>query len=314
MTGDEVLAQIRGLRQWRAGEQRAPHKPLLLLLALGRLQRQGERLMLFDEAAEPLRRLLEQFGPPRRRQHPEYPFWRLRLDGQLWEIEGEDAVDATQAGDPKVSSLRRHDVRGGLSPQVAGLLLEDDQLFEQVVAVLLESHFPPSLHEDICTAAGLRVRTHIADQARRDPEFRIEVLRAYEYRCAMCGYDGRLDTVSVGLDAAHVQWWAYGGPDDIDNGIALCALHHRALDRGVVGVSLDHRVLVSRRFNGSGRARELVIDLSGKPLHAPQHGLPLPAAQYLSWHGTEVFSGEARTAAADVLAAEDRGPFGESHV
>ena len=310
LTGDEVLTQVRALRQWRSGGQRAPHKPLLLLLALGRLQRRRERLMSFEEAAEPLSRLLEQFGPARRRQRPEYPFWRLRLDGQLWEIEGEDLVETTQAGDPQLSSLRRPDVRGGFSPQVASLLLEDDELFERVVSALLESHFPPSLHEDICTTAGLQVRATVADQARRDPEFRMEVLRAYEYRCAMCGYDGRLDSVPVGLDAAHVQWWAYGGPDDIDNGIALCALHHRALDRGVVGVSLDHRVLVSRRFNGSGRARELVIDLAGKPLQAPQDGLPLLAAEYLTWHGAEVFSGEARTPAVDVLAAEDRAPFG----
>ena len=311
LTGEQVLAQVRGLRQWQSGEQRAPHKPLLLLLALGRLQGKGERLMPFEEAAAPLTRLLEQFGTPRRRQRPEYPFWRLRLDGELWEIEGEDLVETTQSGDPRLSSLRRQGVRGGLSPQVASLLVADDALFERVVAALLESHFPPSLHEDICLAAGLQVRMQVADQARRDPEFRIEVLRAYEYRCAMCGYDGRLDTVPVGLDAAHVQWWAYGGPDDLDNGLALCALHHRALDRGVVGISLDHRVLVSRRFHGSGRARELVIDLAGKPLHAPQQGLPLPAGEYLAWHGTEVFSGEARSPAVDVLAAEDRAPFGE---
>jgi putative restriction endonuclease len=309
LTHEEVLAQFRDIRQWRSGDHRAPHKPLLLLLALGRLQARGERLMSFEEAEEPLRRLLEQFGHPRRRQRPEYPFWRLRLDGDLWEIEGEDRVETTQSGDPLLTSLRGQGIRGGFSSGVAARLLEDPDLLERVAAALLENHFPPSLHEDICAAVGLRARMRISDQVRRDPEFRVEVLRAYEYRCAMCGYDGRLDTIPVGLDAAHVRWWAYGGPDTIDNGIALCALHHRALDRGVVSVSLDHRVIVSRRFNGSGRARELIIDLAGKPLHPPQHGLPVPAADHLAWHGTEVFNGEARTPAADARATEDRPPF-----
>lgn len=309
LTHDELLSQFRGIRQWQSGDHRAPHKPLLLLLALARLQGQGERLMSFEEAEAPLSRLLEQFGHPGRRQRPEYPFWRLRLDGELWEIEREDLVETTQSGDPLLTSLRGQGIRGGFSPRVAAMLLDDVDLQERVAAALLESHFPPSLHEDICVAVGLRTRMRIADQARRDPEFRVEVLRAYEYRCAMCGYDGRLDTIPVGLDAAHVRWWAYDGPDSIDNGIALCALHHRALDRGVVSVSLDHRVIVSRRFNGSGRARELIIDLAGKPLYPPQHGLPAPAADHLAWHGTEVFNGEARTATADTLAAEEHGHF-----
>lgn len=309
MTGDEVLAQVQAIRQWRAAEQRAPHKPLLLLLALGNLQTHGERLMTFEVVEAPLITLLEQFGPPRRRQRPEYPFWRLRLDGQLWEIDGEELVETTDSGDPKLDSLRNKDVRGGLSASVASLLTEDAELSARVVAALLESHFPASLHEDICVAAGLQLGTQAPEQARRDPEFRVSILRAYEYRCAMCGYDGRLDNVSVGLEAAHVRWWAYGGPDSIDNGLALCSLHHRALDRGVVGVSPDHRVLVSRRFTGGGRARRLVIDLAGKRLHAPQRGLPPPAANYLAWHSAEVFSGEARTSTGDVIAAEEPASF-----
>lgn len=309
LTGEQLLEQVRELRQWRSGEQRAAHKPLLLLLALGRLRGRGRRLLTFAEVERPLIRLLEQFGPPRDRHRPDYPFWRLRLDGELWEVDGEERVELTGAGDARVSDLRQPGVRAGWSSSAANLLLGDDELLEQVVSVLLVSHFPPSLHDELCAEVGLELRLRPVGRSRRDPEFRLEVLRAYEYRCAMCGYDGRLDTVPVGLDAAHVRWWAYGGPDAIDNGIALCALHHRALDRGVVGISLDHRVLVSRRFHGSGPARELVIDLAGRRLHPPQHGLPLPAAVHVDWHGREVFSGESRTPNVESRAAEDRAPF-----
>lgn len=36
----EVLTRLAGLRQYQRGGHRAPHKPLLVLLALGRLVRQ----------------------------------------------------------------------------------------------------------------------------------------------------------------------------------------------------------------------------------------------------------------------------------
>lgn len=315
VTGDDVLAQVGNLRQWRRGDQRAPHKPLLLLLALGRMQAGRDRLASFDEIAGPLRQLLEQFGPPRGTHRPQYPFWRLRLDGELWDVEGADQLAVTASGDPSLSTLRQPVVRGGLNPAVAHLLAEDQELFDRVVAALLHGHFPPSLHDDICSAVGLRVGPRpldpdTADRARRDPEFRVDVLRAYEYRCAMCGYDGRLDSVSVGLDAAHVRWWACDGPDTIDNGLALCALHHRALDRGIVGISSEHRIRVSRRFHGGARARALIIDLAGAPLRPPQAGLPSLAGEYLDWHSREVFSGNDRPLASQTLAAEAPTSYG----
>ena len=35
---EEVLRQIAALNVWKRGEERVPHKPLLILLALGRLR------------------------------------------------------------------------------------------------------------------------------------------------------------------------------------------------------------------------------------------------------------------------------------
>lgn len=309
MNDDEVLRRFSGIRQWRSREHRAPHKPLLLLLALGRLQAGEERLAPFAEVEEPLRRLLEQYGHPRGRQRPEYPFWRLGSDEGIWEVESSQPVEVTAAGDPRLSSLRRSDVRGGFAPEVAQALLSNSGLLERIAADLLTNQFPPSLHEDICDAVGLRTSLRIATRQRRDPEFRIEVLRAYEYRCAMCGYDGKLDTASVGLDAAHIRWWAYAGPDTIDNALALCALHHRALDRGVVGVGPDLRITVSRRLHGGGRARELIIDLAGAPLGRPQPGLPVPAIDYIGWHRSEVFQGDERAVVSTEAAAEGAGDF-----
>ena len=126
-------------------------------------------------------------------------------------------------------------------------------------------------------------------------DLRERVLVAYEYRCAMCGYDGRLGTDVVGLDAAHLRWWAFEGPDTIDNALCLCVFHHKLLDRGVIGVGDDHTVAVSAYFVGRGRAaEELVLRLVGRPLLEPQRGQPVPNRDHVAWHEAQVFRPPAR--------------------
>ena len=68
-----------------------------------------------------------------------------------------------------------------------------------------------------------------AKRALRAIGFRSRVLRAYGDSCAMCGVQLRL------LDAAHILPAAHpDSTDGTDNGVALCALHHRAFDRTLV--------------------------------------------------------------------------------
>jgi hypothetical protein len=78
----------------------------------------------------------------------------------------------------------------------------------------------------ICTAVNLDLAVLEAPQigqARvrrpRTSGFAEEVLRAYGYQCAMCGFDGRLGRNPVAIEAAHVRWYSQDGPDDIANAI-----------------------------------------------------------------------------------------------
>lgn len=303
---DEFLERLGALNQWSARGERAPHKPLLLLLALARLQQGDDRWIRFDGIEDPLRRLLEEFGPPRKSHHPEYPFWHLRSDG-LWVVENDEALSTIGSGsNPPITVLREEGV-GGFPEDVYQLLHQNPRFVAEAAQVVLDEHFPPSIHEDLLGAVGLDARM-AATKARRDPDFRRAVLRAYEYRCAMCGWDGQLETVAIGIDAAHVRWWAYGGPDELTNGLALCALHHRAFDRGVVGVGLDRCMTVSRLFRGSSTAKTLVLDLAGRPIADPQEGLPFPADEFLEWHQREVFKGDPRESSAG-MAAESTGDW-----
>jgi putative restriction endonuclease len=216
MNGAGILKRFDELSIWKQGDQHAPHKPLLVLYALGRWQR-GQTDVGFREAETDLTALLREFGPPRRSDHPEQLYWRLQRDG-VWTLHA-PAGPALRTGDdiPRVTALRAHDVRAEFSGDVQSALAAHPGLVAAIANRVLEQHFPESLHQDILNAVGLTLETTVT-RHKRDPAFRQRVLRAYEYRCAVCGFDVRLGSVSIALDAAHIRWHQAGGPDIESNG------------------------------------------------------------------------------------------------
>lgn len=295
----DVSSLFANINTWARKGQRAPHKPLLLLWMLARVQRGEGRLAEYREIAPALKRLLLDFGPSRKSWHPEYPFWRLQNDG-FWEVpEREEAIaaraSAKRTGDVPHSVLLKVDAHGGFDEAVFELLRGDRGLVNRLVGEILEAHFPESSHEAILDAVGMPwVAKGAAPRARRDPRFREVVLRGYEYRCAACGLDLRLGANVLGIEAAHVRWHSHGGPDELDNGLALCVLHHRALDRGAIGIDDDLRMLVSRDVVGSDAVADLIVSLHGRPLRTPQERLPTVRPEYARWHRKEVFRTPAR--------------------
>jgi putative restriction endonuclease len=192
------------------------------------------------------------------------------------------------------------DSTGNLPKDVADTLLADPLLVDQVVGILLEEHFPESLHEDIVQAVGLTLPGRaVVNQydprapivRRRDPRFRANVLRAYEHRCAVTGFQAALSGSYFGCEAAHVQWHAYDGPDSVDNGLALEPTLHKLFDAGAWSLTDDRRVLVSAEFTGSDSAVDRIRSRHGERLREPLRGeLPL-AVDYIRWHREAEFGG-----------------------
>ena len=281
---EEVLRQIAALNVWKRGEERAPHKPLLILLALGRL---NKRMALFEDLEGPLRGLLEEFGPPRKSVHPEYPFFWLKTDG-LWETDETAGLTKRKSGaNPLKSELIRHAIKGGFPAPIYEAFRRNPLLVRQVAHALLAAHFPPSIHEDILSAVGLDLESET--RRSRIPDFRHEVLETYGHACAFCGYSVRIGNADLGLDAAHIMWHQAKGPDIPANGLACCSLHHRALDRGAISLSDDLTILVSTSIHGGARLDEHFLSLTGRPLRTPSQSLHLPKPQFLSWHRQQVF-------------------------
>lgn len=296
MTLEALHTTLTGLKVWKRGGQRAPHKPLLLLLAMGRAVRGESRLAPFSELEKTLTGLLRHFGPPRQAHHPEFPFGRLVKDG-LWEIPGTASLRRTRSGDLYRSELIAHGITGGLPEPLYRLLAADPQGAQRTARRILHGHFPVSMHKHLLEAVGLWDAAgveHELVRTDRDPHFRIAVLTAYERRCAICDFDLRLEDDLLGLEAAHIRWHSHGGPDRVTNGLALCTFHHGAFDRGAIGLersanAAGYRVVVSQYVHGTSAAVRWLLDYHGRVLRPPQVRAGEPDPAHVTWHGKQVF-------------------------
>lgn len=292
VTAQRVLNRFEAIRQWEADGKRAPHKPLLALLALGRVQRGEPRLVTFKRVEPDLRQLLHEFGPPWPTT-PLYPFWYLQTD-LLWEVpEGPELDHREGKTEPKITSLRAK-ARGGFPEPVDTALRDEPGLLIRAAQLLLNRHFEPSLHAEIATACGLDLMPFPLTRPRRNRHFRDLVLRAYEYRCAVCGWNVFVGRDPLGLEAAHLFWHRLGGPDDLTNGLALCSIHHLALDRGAISIDDVGRLLVSQHVNGSEGVHQALHELAGQQIRDPQPGNPCLAPEHAAWHRSQVFRSPAR--------------------
>jgi putative restriction endonuclease len=297
----ELAARFSELRQAVIGDRRAPHKPLLVLLMLGRYQQGNYAALTFADAQTKLAALLAEFGPPARNVNVIDPFWRLQND-RVWQVESSTGGRiAETVAPPNIGMLIDEDARGNFVPEIAAALKSQSAYVTRLGRDLLAANFPASLHEDICAAVGLEPDS-ISDelisqeQRARDAEFRPRIIRAYEYRCAVAGWDLRVGNIEVGLEAAHIKWHSAGGPSVEANGIALNSLHHKLFDLGAFTLSIDDvpRILVSRDVHGGDFSRQMLIDLHGKRIWRPQDRAWFPSPEFIAWHHQEVFKGESR--------------------
>lgn len=312
---DQIRALFEGIRRAPGREAAyAPHKPLLLLLSLGRLQRGLRGHFRFTDIEADLRALLTEFGPSSAPKTRHMPFWFLQSDdqGRLWQLDLPADLQGWPRGTaPGLTVMRRDDVAGGFSTAVEQALVAHPELIPQVARQLLQSTFPDTLHDDIASAVGLdlgergpvvrdvetpfqREQTQ-GPPRRRDPAFRERVLRAYEYRCCVCGFDLRVGHMPAGLEAAHIQWHTAGGPDVEPNGLSLCALHHKLFDLGAFTLEpASLRVVFSEHALAGSRGMTGELRHHGQDLLPPVQAGARPAPEFLDWNWRNVFKQKAR--------------------
>lgn len=292
MNPDEFRKLVESINVATRNGHRAPHKPLLILLALRRLLNGEPPFAKYVEIKQELLPLLKRFNGHVLYQHPEQPFTFLRKDG-LWKILPED-LPANNWEIIDNAVLVQAEAEGGFPEEVYDLLKSDHSLVDQAIAILLARHFAPSLHGDVLEAVGLTTpdETRLVQARARDPQFRSEVLGAYEWICAICKYDVEVDGELFGLEAAHIRWHSHGGPDEISNGLALCSFHHKALDRGAIGlepVGGRFHLLLSSRLHGQSETLKQLKQFHCQPINCPSNPVFNPNPEHVKWHTRQVF-------------------------
>lgn len=193
---DDPVERLLALRLHQQDGRRSPHKPLLALVALGRLLSTGSSRLPWSEAEQQLADLLGEFGRPTttpRSQSAAYPFTRLRADG-VWQLDADVPMDA-------VTPLREQNVTGSFATEVEAELLAHPARAFATARALATSHFPESLLSDVLVATGLDPELVLGAGAgvvpeaatrRRSAQWRHAVIEAWDRQCAFCGYDGQL--------------------------------------------------------------------------------------------------------------------------
>ena len=307
----KVIEDFRKLNVWRRNDERAPHKPLLALWSIGRCLRGKDRLVQYQTVEKELTQLLVDFGPPRTSQKPYEPFWRMQKDG-VWQVSDAGRLIENSRGGVSPTKLRELNIAAGFPSYLFDLFRDNKALALEVAHELIDSHFTDSLFNAVFEATignwaldknlikHDKVDYNVSDfllsvqrRRKRNSKFRKQVLQSYGYRCAICRYSIEFPIMNwPALEAAHIKWHGYAGPDNISNGLSLCVLHHELFDWGAFTVQ-------PHSFNV--QVAEDLVHLEKNRWIGKYHGcrLPIlakkvsdrPAPEFLNWHVKNVYRG-----------------------
>ena len=266
----------------------APHKPLLLL-AVADLAEQGNLPPLLPLTPELAFRFQSYWSivAARRPQRPDIrlPFYHMVSDG-LW-------TPLDTAGNPTTDRRQVPAVR--LDPGFHASL-HDPAARAELRRILIATYFEPGARLALYDLVGIPVpsadavkedaaRYAATRQSGREARFRLTVVPAYNYTCALTGY--RLTTIDAGsiVEAAHIHEFANSRNNDPRNGLALSRNAHWAFDAGLWSLTDTCRVLVANdRFVEAGPESYYIKAMAGKPIHVPAAIALHPDPCHLAWH------------------------------
>ncbi|WP_244471143.1 HNH endonuclease [Rhizobium ecuadorense] len=206
-------------------------------------------------------------------------------DGRYWETSLHSVADPTRVGaflqGKSVRVIPETDfaaiVRAGLSETLAAgnaIRLElDPQHVDGPTQELLDL---PLVEQERC------IEQILMNRKIREASFRRKICDAYDNRCAITG----LRIVNGGgkseAQAAHIWSVAEGGPDVVQNGIALSATVHWLFDRHLISLTDDYRILVSH--NKVPSELRILFAKQMDRIHLPGDARLWPLPAYVARH------------------------------
>jgi putative restriction endonuclease len=117
--------------------------------------------------------------------------------------------------------------------------------------------------------------------------FRKTVLAAYDFKCCITGLN-----ISDLLNASHIVPWSKDELNRVNprNGLCLNAMHDRAFDRGLLTITLDYKVKISKSIkqkNTNEAVNDYLIRYDGMEINLPSRFFPDNA--FLKYHNKYIF-------------------------
>lgn len=113
---------------------------------------------------------------------------------------------------------------------------------------------------------------------RGQARWRTAVLANFERRCCVCGLD-----LPALLDACHIRSWNSAPDQRLDplNGLSLCVLHHRAVDRGLLRVGADGVISAAPGLGeeASPQVEAVLLAYCGRSIQQPSHPVQLASSE-----------------------------------
>lgn len=129
-------------------------------------------------------------------------------------------------------------------------------------------------------------RRVVTEQRIKQNFFRRAVLSSYRGRCCMSGLsEPRL------LIASHIVPWSKDKANRLNpsNGLCLSAIHDRAFDKGLITLTDDFRVVVSKELKCKKEPfiTKVLLPLDGRVIELPERFMP--SVEFLSRHRADLF-------------------------
>jgi len=289
MNLNNYIGRFEKLRVARRDGHESPHKPCMLLAAVGLAEAGLLEANRIDYAPPLLDRYLEIFEIVRTESdhpNPYFPFFHLRGDG-FWHLEakpGKEAILAVMSTARSHAEISENIAHAYLDPELHACLADAgtrDQLRQSLIVrwfgqhahtlsrLFQEDHYEKGLRDVVADRAAEEAPVRYG-RAARDTAFRRVVTEAYDYRCAASGMRIVLPEDIVMVEAAHLIPFSETQDDDPRNGIALTPNFHWALDRYLIAPGPDYKWRVSKLVDERIADNRPLIELAGKELLLPK--------------------------------------------
>lgn len=294
---------IASIRLGRAGGRSKPHKPLMLLIVLDLFDAnlvEDNRIFYNQDLVE---RFQEYFEAVKREGdwcQPAPPFFHLR-SSDFWRhqvIPGREkqysGLQTSGGGSKRILD----NIQYAYLDKNAFAVFSDPNRRQELRQFILEAFFTPDEQEALRTVleaqgdisayeSALQGQAPLPEQevepGVRSTAFRRVVLRGYDYQCAVCGLRIVLPDIRSPIDAAHLVPWSESRDDSPNNGMALCKLHHWALDANLISPTLGLCWRVSRLLDPRRNSEHELTRFDDLPILLPREEKLYPRSDAIEW-------------------------------